>query len=161
MGYFIAPALRVTRGSEYHCAFSSTSNQWVLDPSDVKNYQLPGLDLLDEQNPDNSSMVTPEELLQVQATVIEALAGFGLAGVPGDITCSHAITCYELHPAKGVRVDKIVSLERDIARVTCAERINILVPSKDTVGIEIANSHKPKVTLRELMESEDLSRRPK
>ncbi len=54
-------------------------------------------------------------------------------------------------------MDKIVSLERDIARATRAERINILapIPGKDTVGIEIANSKKQKVTLRELLENED------
>src|SRR4029077_19335655 len=49
------------------------------------------------------------------------------------------------------------SLERDIARATRAERINILapIPGKDTVGIEIANARKVKVALRELIESED------
>jgi DNA segregation ATPase FtsK/SpoIIIE, S-DNA-T family len=56
-----------------------------------------------------------------------------------------------------VRVDKISSLERDLARATRAERINILapIPGKDTVGIEIANSKKVKVTLREILESEE------
>ena len=55
-----------------------------------------------------------------------------------------------------MRVDKIVALERDIARATRAERINILapIPGKDTVGIEIANSKKVKVTLRELFEKD-------
>ena len=54
-------------------------------------------------------------------------------------------------------MDKIVSLERDLARATRAERINILapIPGKDTVGIEIANSKKVKVTLRELLEGAD------
>jgi S-DNA-T family DNA segregation ATPase FtsK/SpoIIIE len=62
-----------------------------------------------------------------------------------------------VYPAKGVRVDKIVSLERDLARATRAERINILapIPGKDTVGIELANSRKVMVTLRELMQSID------
>jgi len=56
-----------------------------------------------------------------------------------------------------VRVDKIVSLERDLARATRAERINILapIPGKDTVGIELANPRKVTVTLRELMQSSD------
>ena len=56
-----------------------------------------------------------------------------------------------------MRVDKIVSLERDLARATRAERINILapIPGKDTVGIELANSRKVKVTLRELLQSTD------
>jgi S-DNA-T family DNA segregation ATPase FtsK/SpoIIIE len=56
---------------------------------------------------------------------------------------------------RGVRVDRISSLERDIARATRAARINILapIPGKDTVGIEIANAKKVKVTLRELLET--------
>src|SRR6202011_5616765 len=50
-----------------------------------------------------------------------------------------------------------VSLERDLARATRAERINILapIPGKDTVGIELANTRKVTVTLRELLESTD------
>jgi S-DNA-T family DNA segregation ATPase FtsK/SpoIIIE len=48
-------------------------------------------------------------------------------------------------------------LERDLARPTRAERINILapIPGKDTVGIELANTRKVKVTLRELLQSPD------
>jgi S-DNA-T family DNA segregation ATPase FtsK/SpoIIIE len=48
-------------------------------------------------------------------------------------------------------------LSRDLSRVLCAERINILapIPGKDTVGIEIANSNKVAVFLRELLESKD------
>src|SRR5205823_4241050 len=88
---------------------------------------------------------------------IETLGQFGIAVAAGDITKGPTITRYEVYPAKGVRVDKIVSLERDLARATRAERINILapIPGKDTVGIEIANSRKQKVTLRELLESDD------
>jgi S-DNA-T family DNA segregation ATPase FtsK/SpoIIIE len=54
-------------------------------------------------------------------------------------------------------VDKIVSLERDLARATSAERINILapIPGKDTVGIELANTRKVTVKLRELFQSTD------
>jgi S-DNA-T family DNA segregation ATPase FtsK/SpoIIIE len=54
-------------------------------------------------------------------------------------------------------VDRITSLERDIARATRAQRINILapIPGKDTVGIEIANSSKVKVALRELLETSE------
>ena len=89
--------------------------------------------------------------------MIETLAQFGIAVAAGDITKGPTITRYEVYPAKGVRVDKIVSLERDLARATSAERINILapIPGKDTVGIELANSRKVKVTLRELLQSHD------
>jgi len=85
------------------------------------------------------------------------LAQFGIAVGPGDITKGPTITRYEVYPAKGVRVDKIVSLERDLARATSAERINILapIPGKDTVGIELANTRKVTVKLRELFQSSD------
>ena len=89
--------------------------------------------------------------------MIETLAQFGIAVAAGDITKGPTITRYEVYPAKGVRVDKIVALERDLARATSAERINILapIPGKDTVGIELANTRKVKVTLRELLQSQD------
>jgi S-DNA-T family DNA segregation ATPase FtsK/SpoIIIE len=129
-----------------------TSRTW-----DPKTYVLPGLDLLDEHDPAGRSGADPTELQQVQQTLIDTLAQFGIAVAAGDITKGPTITRYEVYPAKGVRVDKIVSLERDLARATRAERINILapIPGKDTVGIELANTRKVKVTLRELLESSD------
>jgi S-DNA-T family DNA segregation ATPase FtsK/SpoIIIE len=122
-----------------------------------ENYELPSLDLLDPLETEGREAADPNELLAIQDTVIETLAQFGISVSRGDITRGPTITRYEVYPANGVRVDKIVSLERDIARATRAERINILapIPGKDTVGIEIANSKKQKVTLRELLESDD------
>jgi DNA segregation ATPase FtsK/SpoIIIE, S-DNA-T family len=127
-----------------------TSRTWH-----AKNYVLPGLDLLDEHDPEGRGGADPAELQRVQQTLIDTLAQFGIAVAPGDITKGPTITRYEVYPAKGVRVDKIVSLERDLARATRAERINILapIPGKDTVGIELANTRKVTVTLRELLES--------
>ncbi|PYL66530.1 MAG: hypothetical protein DMF25_00110 [Verrucomicrobia bacterium] len=124
---------------------------------DPKTYVLPGLDLLDEHDPEGRGGADPSELQLVQQTLIDTLAQFGIAVAAGDITKGPTITRYEVYPAKGVRVDKIVSLERDLARATRAERINILapIPGKDTVGIELANTRKVKVTLRELLESSD------
>ena len=122
-----------------------------------ENYELPSLELLDSFESEDRQSADPAELLAIQDTVIETLSQFGIAVSRGDITRGPTITRYEVYPAKGVRVDKIVSLERDIARATRAERINILapIPGKDTVGIEIANSKKQKVTLRELLDSDD------
>ncbi|HEY2103240.1 MAG TPA: DNA translocase FtsK [Chthoniobacterales bacterium] len=124
---------------------------------DAEHYLIPTIDLLDEHDPEGRGGADPSELERVQQTLIETLAHFGIAVAAGDITKGPTITRYEVYPAKGVRVDKIVSLERDLARATRAERINILapIPGKDTVGIEIANTRKIKVTLRELMQSVD------
>jgi S-DNA-T family DNA segregation ATPase FtsK/SpoIIIE len=122
-----------------------------------ENYELPSLSLLDPIDVSDRHAADPAELIAIQNVIIDALGEFGVSVSRGDITRGPTITRYEVYPATGVRVDKIVSLERDIARATCAERINILapIPGKDTVGIEIANSKKQKVTLRELLESDD------
>ncbi|MGV3533545.1 MAG: DNA translocase FtsK 4TM domain-containing protein, partial [Chthoniobacteraceae bacterium] len=127
-----------------------------MSPYPCENYEMPSLDLLDAMDMADRQTTDPEELRSVQMMVIDTLEQFGITVAPGDITRGPTITRYEVYPAKGVRVDRIVSLERDIARATRAERINILapIPGKDTVGIEIANSKKQKVTLRELLESD-------
>ena len=125
--------------------------------SSWENYVLPGLDLLDEHSLEGRAATDPSELEEVRQILIDTLAQFGIAVAPGDITKGPTITRYEVYPAKGVRVDKIVSLERDLARATRAERINILapIPGKDTVGIELANTRKVTVKLRELLQSPD------
>ena len=148
------PSLAELRGGSEKAkpAAGPTTRTW-----NAANYALPGLDLLDEHDPEGRTAADPAELERVQQTLIDTLAQFGIAVAAGDITKGPTITRYEVYPAKGVRVDKIVSLERDLARATRAERINILapIPGKDTVGIELANSRKVTVTLRELLESTD------
>src|SRR6184192_3766172 len=147
------PSLAELRGSSSRstsAASGLTGRAW-----DPKTYALPGLDLLAEHDPEGRGGADPSELQRVQQTLIDTLAQFGIAVAPGDITKGPTITRYEVYPAKGVRVDKIVSLERDLARATRAERINILapIPGKDTVGIELANTRKVTVKLREMLQS--------
>jgi S-DNA-T family DNA segregation ATPase FtsK/SpoIIIE len=92
-------------------------------------------------------------LIETQRVIIDTLKAFGIDVTAGDITRGPTITRYEIYPSTGLRVSRISQLEADLARATCAERINILapIPGKDTVGIEIANSQKIAVPLRELL----------
>ncbi len=118
-------------------------------------YRLPDLDLLVDG--DEASGATPADenaLLQVQHTIVETLSTFGISVTPGDITRGPMITRFEIYPGKGLRVNRIVALEADLARATRAERINIIapIPGKDTVGIEIANKERVSVPLRELLD---------
>src|SRR5580704_3476818 len=123
----------------------------------IENYVLPSVELLEPIDLEGRKAADPAELKLIQHVLIDTLKQFNIDASPGDITRGPTITRYELYPARGVRVDKISSLERDLARATRAERINILapIPGKDTVGIEIANSKKVKVTLREILESDE------
>lgn len=123
----------------------------------LENYELPPLDLLDPIDEAERRPADHDELRGIQNIILETLAHFSIEATAGPITHGPTITRYEVLPKSGVRVDRIASLERDIARATRAQRINILapIPGKDTVGIEIANSNKVKVTLRELLETGD------
>jgi DNA segregation ATPase FtsK/SpoIIIE, S-DNA-T family len=125
----------------------------------IENYELPAVNLLEPIDLEGRKAADPAELKQIQHVLIDTLKQFNIDASPGDITRGPTITRYEVYPARGVRVDKISSLERDLARATRAERINILapIPGKDTVGIEIANSRKVKVTLREILESDEFA----
>jgi len=148
------PSLAELRASE---AKAKADSGVTSAASSWEDYVLPGLDLLDEHSLEGRSATDPSELEEVRQILIDTLGQFGIAVAPGDITKGPTITRYEVYPAKGVRVDKIVSLERDLARATRAERINILapIPGKDTVGIELANSRKVTVKLREMLQSPD------
>jgi DNA segregation ATPase FtsK/SpoIIIE, S-DNA-T family len=120
-----------------------------------RDYTLPELDLLhwpeEQRKPADKG-----ELIAIQDTIIRSLASFGVKVEAGDITRGPAITRYEVRPEDGLRVARIAALDDDIARATCAERINILapIPGKDTVGIELANKDKIIVPIRELLEDD-------
>ncbi|NDD56156.1 MAG: DNA translocase FtsK [Verrucomicrobia bacterium] len=122
-------------------------------------YKLPSIDLLQKSEKEARPTYTEDELKTNQQRIVEALAHFDIEVSPGDITRGSTITRYELYPAPGVRVERIVNLERDLARTMKAERINILapVPGRDTVAIEVANSAKIKILLRDLLESGEWS----
>ena len=124
----------------------------------MPDYVLPSLDLLAAPAGRARDVgLSEDELNRNLLLIIETLGRFGVKAEGREITPGATITRYEVFPGEGVRVDKITSLKRDLSRVLRAERLNILapIPGKDTVGIEIANSSKVSVFLRELLESRD------
>ena len=121
-----------------------------------EHYQLPTFDVLGYADDFNTEAADTGELIATQNQIVDTLNSFNVEVQPGDITKGPTITRYEVYPTLGLRVGKIAALKADIARATRAEKINILapIPGKETVGIEIANSDKITVALRELFESE-------
>ncbi len=124
-----------------------------LSVSGFEDYELPGFDLLDVDDSPEAPEANRDELLATQRIIVDTLKAFGIDVTPGDITRGPTITRYEIYPSTGLRVSRISQLEADLARATCAERINILapIPGKDTVGIELANLQKVAVPLHELL----------
>lgn len=123
----------------------------------IGNYQLPSLDFL--QLPDLTAKPTEsrEELMANARLMQQTLAQFDIDVSLGDITKGPTITRYELHPAPGVKLEKITGLSNNIAAALKAERIHILapVPGKSSVGVEVPNAVKTKVIMRDLFESEE------
>jgi S-DNA-T family DNA segregation ATPase FtsK/SpoIIIE len=123
----------------------------------IGNYELPPLDFLQRADTTLKPTETKEELMANARLMQQTLAQFDIEVSPGDITKGPTITRYELHPAPGVKLEKIVALSNNIAAALKAEQINILapVPGKSSVGVEVPNAIKTKVIVRDLFESEE------
>jgi len=123
----------------------------------IGNYQLPPLDFL--QYPDTTVKPTEskDELMANARLMQQTLAQFEIEVSLGDITKGPTITRYELHPAPGVKLEKISALSNNIAAALKAERIHILapVPGKSSVGVEVPNPTKTTVIVRDLFEADE------
>jgi S-DNA-T family DNA segregation ATPase FtsK/SpoIIIE len=87
----------------------------------------------------------------------ETLDSFGVKGKVTQVSCGPTITRYELQPAPGIKVSKIVNLADDIALSLAAPQVRIEapIPGKAAVGIEVPNKEIATVHFREVLESEE------
>lgn len=94
--------------------------------------------------------------LKRQAEVLEeTLLSFGIEAKVGQINCGPTINSFEVHPSIGVKVQKIKTLENDIALNMEAKSIRIIapIPGKAAVGIEIPNPQPQEVAFRDLLQA--------
>ncbi len=117
------------------------------------DYVFPPLSLLSEA-PD-ASTIAPEDHAGTMSALVRTLDEFGVKVIPGEIHTGPVITRYEVTPAPGVRVEKIVNLDKNIALGLKAMSVRILapVPGKGTVGIEVPNRISLAVCMRDIVES--------
>ena len=136
-----------------HKPVATTKAPLEQHPGD--DYRRFPLTLLKEQiqPPENSD----EEHMRNMADLVRILGEFGVEVKPGDIQVGPVITCYEVVPAAGVRVEKIAGLDKNIALGMRAQSVRILapIPGKAAVGVEIPNSQPTPVGIREILESQD------
>ena len=134
----------------------NTVESELYDPTlDLRNYVPPGLDLLVDYSDGNVEM-DREELERNKDQIIETLSHYKIEIVKIKATIGPTVTLYEIIPAPGVRISKIRNLEDDIALSLSALGIRIIapIPGKGTVGIEVPNSHKQTVSLKEVLASD-------
>ncbi len=126
----------------------------ALPQSDDKNYEFPPLNLLREQVKGDASN-SEEEHRQNAENLLRILGEFGVEVTLGEIHVGPVITCYEVVPAAGVRVEKISGLDKNIALGMRAQSVRILapIPGKAAVGVEVPNQKATPVGMREILES--------
>jgi len=120
----------------------------------VSNYAYPTLDLL--KSPPVESQEISEDELNANAQILEdRLREFSVDGHVVEINPGPVVTRYDVEPAAGVKISRIVALSDDLALGMRAKRIRIVapVPGKGAVGIEIPNRKHSVVYLREILNS--------
>ncbi|RKY86474.1 DNA translocase FtsK, partial [candidate division KSB1 bacterium] len=125
-------------------------------PIEEKEYHFPPPELLNEPVL-LSEKITKDELVKNANLLEEKLKDFGVNAKVVEIHPGPVITLYELKPATGVKISKIVSLSDDLALTMKARGIRIIapIPGKGTVGIEIPNRITSLVYLKSLITSEE------
>lgn len=124
-----------------------------LEPEEEIDYIFPSVELLDVVSPPEE--VDEEELKAVSELIRLKLVGFGIQIESVLVTPGPVITTYELVPSTGSEIGRIVSLHRDLALALKekGERVAISGSGKGTATVEIPNSRRLLVSLREIINS--------
>jgi len=127
------------------------SKQRPIPELKIGDYHLPSLDLLDSPPPLEARQI--KEDLEASARILEeTLEDFAISVKVTDIERGPVITRYELEPAPGVKLNRIVALSDDIALAMKAQSVRILapIPGKGRVGVEVPNIQSSFVYLKEV-----------
>lgn len=116
------------------------------------NYRKPPLDLLEPVVREDFK-VAEEELKHNAELLKEKLKLFDIEIKDISVTPGPVVTLYEIVPAPGVKISKIVSLEHDIALALAARGIRIIapIPGKSAIGVEIPNATASIVNARSVL----------
>jgi len=124
--------------------------------ADLPGYKFPGLDLLED--PEQNFSEKLEGYVRDQAAALEsALEQYKIEGHVVGIESGPVITLYHVSLAPGTKVAALSAVASDIARQLKAVNIRIVpnMVGRDTVGVEVPNTTKEKVRLKELMSNSD------
>ena len=119
-------------------------------------FQLPPLALLSEPSRVNRGTELSDEQLEANARLLEGvLEDFGVRGEIINVRPGPVVTLYELEPAPGIKSSRVIGLADDIARSMSAISARVaVVPGRNAIGIELPNTKRETVFLRELLASE-------
>ena len=118
-----------------------------------RSYRLPGTDLLNEVPP--GSGYDSFELKEIASRIKSKLEEFNVRGSVVQINPGPVVTTFEYKPEAGIKYSRITTLTEDLCLGLQAESVLIeRLPGKPTVGIEVPNSKRELISLREILESD-------
>jgi len=127
-------------------------------PGEEKVWKYPSLEILSEVE---SGKADRGDIKGNAAIIEKTLESFGITARVVEVNLGPAVTQYALEVALGTKLSKITSLERDLALALSAPtgtiRIEAPIPGRNLVGIELPNRSAEFVTLRKMMESEEMA----
>ncbi len=122
----------------------------------VPAYVYPPVDILKYAKNVTAPEVIQQEINEKADKLVSTLETYAAKSRIVSVFHGPSVTRYELEPAAGVRVNKITGLSDDIALNLAATSVRIApVPGKACIGVEVPNTHREMVTLRELIDSEE------
>jgi S-DNA-T family DNA segregation ATPase FtsK/SpoIIIE len=122
-------------------------------PTSYEDYTLPPLELLSE--PERTFASIQEKVIKAKANALEKLlTEFNVNAHVVAADTGPVITMFELELAAGVKVSQISTLSNDMARALGVGAVRVVapLPGKHTIGIEVPNSEKEKVRIKDLMQ---------
>ncbi|WP_318765907.1 DNA translocase FtsK [Lactiplantibacillus carotarum] len=160
-----APAdMNITVASDHEAPASSAASSDAAEPDtelqgteviDESDYQMPTSELLTKipKTDQSAEYATIESNSQKLTTT---LASFGVQVEVKHVSLGPSVTKYELHPAVGVKVSKVVNLADDLALALAAKdlRIEAPIPGKSLIGIEVPNKQISTVSFRDIVEAQ-------
>ncbi len=121
-------------------------------------YRIPPMTFLNSPGKKGESN-DRKTILENARMIEETMKNFGIDASISHINVGPTITCYELSPAPGIKLSRIVSLSDNIALSLASSdiRIEAPIPGKAAVGIEVPNKIKDMVFFKELIQSREFS----
>ena len=118
------------------------------------SFKLPPTNLL--QEPPERTVFDSQELKEIAAQIKSKFEEFNVRGTVTQINPGPVVTTFEFKPEAGVKYSRITTLTEDLCLGLQAESILIeRIPGKPTVGIEVPNSKREVISLRQILESEE------
>ena len=117
---------------------------------------LPRVELLEAAGSPSTTQHSQIQLESLSRTLEHKLMDFGIAVRVVAVYPGPVITRFEMELAAGLKVSKITSLAKDLARALSVSRVRVVevIPGKSYVGLEIPNPERETVRLREILESQ-------